>query len=67
MRYILGIDQGGTKTAAIMNKEGVICGIGYASGAYFPVQGIGHAVRMMEQAINQAMEQAGISMRILRA
>lgn len=64
MRYILGIDQGGTKTAAaLMNEEGAICGIGYEAGAYFPTQGTEHAVRIMDRAVDQAMKQAGITVK----
>ncbi|MCX4339485.1 MAG: hypothetical protein OSJ72_07550 [Lachnospiraceae bacterium] len=40
-RYILGIDQGGTKTAAVlMREDGVLLGKGKARGAYFPTQGM---------------------------
>lgn len=62
MKYILGIDQGGTKTAAaLMNEEGTVCGIGYEKGAYFPTQGTEQAVWAIERAVDQAMKQAGIT------
>lgn len=44
-RYILGIDQGGTKTAAVlMREDGVLLGKGKARGAYFPTQGMNGAL-----------------------
>ena len=61
MRYILGIDQGGSKTAAaVMNENGILSGAGYAGGAYFPRQGVEAAASEMEDAVGQALKQAGI-------
>lgn len=61
MNYILGIDQGGTKTAAaLMDETGSISGLGYAKGAYFPHQGMEAAVSEMVNAANAALAQAGI-------
>lgn len=60
MNYILGIDQGGTKTAAaLMDEAGNIAGFGCAKGAYFPHQGVETAVSEMENAANIALAQAG--------
>ena len=62
MKYILGIDQGGTKTAAaIMNETGEIIGQGISSGAYYPVEGPDSAFEKVEEAVAQAEGQAGIS------
>lgn len=63
MKYILGIDQGGTKTAvALMGSDGKIYGVGYERGAYFPTQGMENAMAMIEQAVKKATGQAQISM-----
>ena len=62
MRYILGIDQGGTKTAvAIMREDGVIVGTAVAKGAYFPKHGIAPALDRIEEAVELAGKQAGIA------
>lgn len=61
MRYILGIDQGGTKTAvAIMREDGVIIGTAVAKGAYYPKHGIAAALDRVEEAMELAGKQAGI-------
>lgn len=61
MGYILGIDQGGTKTAAaIMREDGTIIGNAVVKGAYFPKQGIEPALDRMEEAAEAAKEQAGV-------
>lgn len=61
MRYILGIDQGGTKTAvAIMREDGVIVGTAVAKGAYYPKHGIASALDRVEEAVEVAGKQAGI-------
>ncbi len=58
-QYILGIDQGGTKTAAaLMNQNGEICGVGMAAGAYFPEQGMEIAIFNMLEAAEIALEKA---------
>ena len=63
MKYILGIDQGGTKTAAaVMGADGRIYGVGYEKGAYFPTQGMELAMSLIDQAVKKAIEQAGVSM-----
>jgi len=61
LNYILGIDQGGTKTAAaIMNAEGVICGAGSVKGAYYPEDGMDYAMSFIADAVQTAKQQAGI-------
>lgn len=63
LKYILGIDQGGTKTAAaLMGSDGKIYGVGYGRGAYFPTQGMEAAVALIAQAVKRATEQARIGM-----
>lgn len=59
-RYILGIDQGGTKTAAaVMREDGVIVGRAFAAGAYFPTQGVESAMEPVEETVEEALRQAG--------
>ncbi len=61
MNYILGIDQGGTKTAAaIMNAEGVICGTSFVKGAYYPEDGLDYAMSFVADAVRLAEQQAQI-------
>lgn len=61
MGYILGIDQGGTKTAAaIMNEEGRIVGMGMSGGAYYPVEGMESAFGKIKEAVMKAEKEAGI-------
>ncbi len=61
MRYLLGIDQGGTKTAAaIMREDGTIIGTAVAKGAYYPKHGMPLALDRMEEAAELAQKHAGI-------
>lgn len=61
MRYLLGIDQGGTKTAAaVMGEDGRILGSALVKGSYFPIFGVSPALDRMEEAAGLAVEQAGI-------
>ena len=59
MNYILGIDQGGTKTAAaITDENGNFSGAGYAGVAYFPKQTVEHAVCRIKTDVDAALNQA---------
>lgn len=59
--YILGIDQGGTKTAAaVMRDDGFIVGRALAKGAYFPDEGVENALEQMAAAVEEAVRNAGI-------
>ena len=61
MRYILGIDQGGTKTAAaICDDTGKILGEGIEKGAYYPSDEE-DAFSKIARAVAEAEEKAGIS------
>jgi N-acetylglucosamine kinase-like BadF-type ATPase len=61
VRYALGIDQGGTKTAAIIIKaDGTILGLGKSKGAYHISDGIDFAMASVSDAANTAARQAGI-------
>ena len=60
-KYILGIDQGGTKTAAaVMREDGFIVGSATAKGAYFPNEGVENALEQMAAAAEGAVNNAGI-------
>lgn len=60
MNYILGIDQGGTKTAAVIGDfEGHILGIGKSFGAIHSVHGMPRAMEAMKAACDAALKQAG--------
>ena len=59
--YILGIDQGGTKTAAaVMRGDGFIVGRATAKGAYFPGEGVKQALEPIGKAVEEAVRSAGI-------
>ncbi|MDE7247071.1 MAG: hypothetical protein K2N43_04220 [Lachnospiraceae bacterium] len=59
--YILGIDQGGTKTAAaVMREDGFIVGRATAKGAYFPTEGMESALEPIREAAEEAMQSASI-------
>lgn len=63
-RYILGIDQGGTKTAAaVMRSDGVLVGKGKARGAYFPTQGMDAAMEPVREAALAALKEAAVDER----
>ncbi len=60
--YILGIDQGGTKTAAaVMREDGFIMGNAVAKGAYFPVDGMETAIARIREAVDGALQSAAAS------
>lgn len=62
--YILGIDQGGTKTAAaVMRSDGVLVGKGKARGAYFPTQGMEAAMEPIREAAFSALREAAVDER----
>jgi N-acetylglucosamine kinase-like BadF-type ATPase len=64
LNYILGVDQGGTKTvAAIADSQGRILGVSIGSGAYYPFDGIQYAMSVIHEVSLQAAERAGIPLR----
>lgn len=66
MEFLLGIDQGGTKTTAIlMDSYGRILGKGNNVGAYFPDIGVENSVEVMRNAALEAMVGTGVEMRDL--
>ena len=62
MPYILGIDQGYTKTAvAVMDGQGAIRGYGVTDGAYFPDQGLDVAMSRIDGLVRRVLEESSIS------
>lgn len=61
MKYFLGIDQGGTKTQAIVaDYEGNILGSGLSRGACHSTHGMDYAMQAIMEAAAQGARQAGI-------
>lgn len=57
MDYILGIDQGATKTlVALADLQGNILSWGNAPGSYHSIYGVEHALRQMRIAAKQAIQ-----------
>ena len=66
--YSLGIDQGGTKTVAIVaGDDGHILGRGFGAGACHFFDGLPKAMAAVETAVKQALAQAGLAPSDLRA
>lgn len=64
MRYILGIDQGASKTHAIIGNEfGNIMGIGKSYGACHSTNGMEIAMRAVREAADLAIKQSGITIK----
>lgn len=62
MKYIMGVDQGGTKTDVVVSDiYGNIVGYGKGKGAYHIVDGVAAATAAVKEAGNMAIEKAGIS------
>ena len=62
MKYVLGIDQGGTKTHALVADEaGHILGVGCGAGGCHSVDGMDRAMDGVRTAVFRALAQAGIN------
>lgn len=62
MRYVLGIDQGGSKTLAVIADEtGRILGLGRGPGACHSTHGMQRAMDAVQDAVAEAGEAAGIA------
>ena len=62
MRYVLGIDQGGTKTAVvIIDRMGNILGVGKSKGAYHISDGIDCAMNSISDAADFALKESCVS------
>lgn len=61
MTFVLGIDQGGTKTvSALATLKGEILGVGYAQGSTHISHGIEHAMAQVELSLSSAWKDAGL-------
>ena len=61
MNYILGIDQGATKTlAALADLQGNILAYGSAPGGYHAVSGLDHAVMQIRTAAEKSIRKANV-------
>lgn len=62
MGYILGIDQGSSKTQVIVgDHKGNIVGLGKSYGACHSVSGMDYAMEAISQAVSQAFEESCIT------
>jgi len=62
MEYIIGIDQGGTKThVALMDKTGKLLSDHKTEGCYFPEDGIETAVEIIGSAVDAVLSKAGVN------
>lgn len=63
MRYVLGIDQGGTKTLALVtDEEGRILGMGRSGGACHSYHGMEPAMARVQEAVAGALEESGLTL-----
>ena len=61
MRYVLGIDHGGSKThAVIADQEGRLLGMGKSYGACHSSTSLDYAVQAVVQAADQALSECGL-------
>ena len=61
MKYVLGIDQGGSKTHAIvMDKDGVVRGFGKSKGACHSAGPLDVALDYIEEAVDEALKESGL-------
>lgn len=61
MKYVLGLDQGSTKTHAVVAREdGALLALGSAPGGCYTMTGMEQAMRVLSQAAGQAMETGGV-------
>jgi len=62
MRYVLGVDGGGTKTlAAVADETGRVLGLGRAEGCNFQGIGVVRSGIELKAAIDRALEVSGVS------
>ncbi len=63
MRYVLGIDAGGTKTqCAVADETGKILGEGFGGEANYQTCGIEFAVASLQTAVDAALKEAKLAM-----
>jgi N-acetylglucosamine kinase-like BadF-type ATPase len=62
MKYILGLDQGGTKTvAALADRTGRILEAGYSRGSCHSIHGMEHSMSRVMEAVREVLEKANAS------
>lgn len=55
VKYVIGIDQGASKTHAIVSDEyGIVLGMGKSYGACHSSDGMTHAITAVKEAVDQA-------------
>ena len=63
MKYVLGIDQGATKTHALVADEtGHLLGIGTGIGACHSMNGMAAAMRGVEESVRAALSMAALTL-----
>lgn len=63
MKYVLGIDQGGSKTHVMLADEtGRILGMGQGSGACHSSHGMNAAAAAVEEAMKKALQDSGVAL-----
>lgn len=59
MKYIIGLDQGGTKTVAVVSDlQGHLLSAGYADGSLHSSNGMAHSMERATEAIGEALKRA---------
>lgn len=62
MKYVIGIDQGASKTVAlVIDQEGNVLGMGKSFGACHSSEGLDYAMRSVEECVSQSLKQSGLS------
>ncbi len=62
MRFVLGVDGGGSKThALVVDETGRVCGFGEGGGSNYQVCGIQSAMGAVGQAVRDALDESGLS------
>lgn len=68
MKYVLGIDQGATKTHVLVADEtGHLLGLGTGIGACHSMNGMAAAMQSVREAVRGALEQSGLKMKDISA
>ncbi len=61
MKYVIGVDQGGSGTRAVIcSLDGILLGAGLGPGACHAFTGMGFAMQATQIAVQKALDQAGI-------
>ena len=61
MRFLLGLDQGMSKTHAVVaSPDGQVLGLGRSLGGSHSITGMDHAMEMVKLAVQDALQNAGL-------